>query len=118
MSQAIIRTVLDFDSSQEENFKSITEHEVVRNKRVKAMNKTMVGAVTPEYGLDLEYIVPATGERDFSKVSGAVVKIYYEGGSTRTYRGVTIEKEGERKTDGDNELVQNYSFIAISRDPA
>lgn len=118
MSLAIIRAVLDFDGSQEENFKSITEHEVTRNKRVKAMNKTMIAAVTPEYGLDLEYIVPATGARDFSKVSGAVVKIYYEGGSTRTYRGVHIEKEGERKLDSENELVQNYTFIATERDPA
>lgn len=114
---AVIRATLDFDGTQIEDFKSVTSHEVTRNKRVKLMNKTTTGAVTPEYGFDMEYVVPSLGAMSFAKVKDAVVKVYYEGGATVTYRGVTIEKEGEEKLDGENELVKILTFIATDRDP-
>lgn len=119
MSDYITKVTLDLDGEVEDNFKSVEEKEIETGKAVELANKTGFAEITPRYGLSIEYVIPKTGERNWSKfvIADAVVTIYRSGGSKVTYRGVRLIKKGSAKADGKEEMGYTVEFTAADRDP-
>lgn len=116
MSEYVTRCTLDVNGQAIEDFKAVTEKEIELHKAIKLMNKTGVAGVTPRYGVDVDYVVPADApEFGWEGVKNGTLSIEYENGKRTTYTGVYIGKIGQAKVDGENELVRTIELIATGR---
>lgn len=119
MADALSKCTVIIDGEDETNIKSVTEHEVEPGRAVPLMNKTVFAQKTKRYTLSIEYVPPVTGARDWSSLvtTDGTVIIEDEGGETTTYYGVRLLKRGEKKYDGDNDVVIPIDLMATRRDP-
>ena len=111
------RVLLDVNGVQIDDFKSATDKEVELNKRVNLMNKTGFMAATPRYGVEVEYVVPYSGEFDWSAVKDGRLTLKYENGKIITYTGVCTLTIGDEKVDGENETTRSITLGAAGRKP-
>lgn len=109
------RVVLDVNGVQIDDFKSATDKEVEVHKQVNLMNKTGFMAVTPRHAVDVEYVVPFSGEFDWVAVKNGRLTLEYENGKRKTYTGVYVLKIGDEKTDGENETVRTIELGATGK---
>ena len=119
MSDAISSCTLVLDGEEIEDFKAITEHEVETGRATPLMNKTKFARKTKRYTVTVDYVVPTTGERDWSRLekNDGTLILSHDGGAVTTYYGVRLLKKGEKKTDGDNDVVVPMLLMATKRDP-
>lgn len=112
----VSRVLFDIDGRSIEDFKSVTEKEVELNKAVNLMNKTGFMAVTPRYGVEVEYAVPESGpEFDFRSIKDGRLSIEFLNGKRITYTGVHVLTIGDLTIDGENEATKTVSFGAANR---
>ena len=116
MSEYIARAVLDVNGRSIEDFKAVSEKEVELAKQVNLMNKTGFAAVTPRYGVTVDYVVPSDAtEFDWTGVKNGRLTLDFESGRRITYSGVYTLKIGEAKVDGENEMVKTIDLGATGR---
>ena len=116
MSEYVSRVLLDVNGQSIEDFKSVTEKEVVVHKAVNLMNKTGHMKMTPRYAVDVEYVVPETAsEFDWEAVSDGRLSIEYMNGKRITFTGVYVLTVGEAKADGENEMIKAIALGATGR---
>lgn len=116
MAEYASRVLLEVNGQSIEDFQSVTEKEVEVRKKVKLMNKTGVIKATPEYNVDVDYVVPADkDEFDFESVENGTLTVDLDNGVRKTYTGVYCLKVGETKYDGDKEATRTIEFMAMKR---
>jgi len=107
---------LDVNGKSITDFKTFTDDEEEIHKRVKLMIKIGFMAVTPSYGMKVDYVVPLTApEIDWKTVKNGRVTVEYDSGRRVTYTGVYLLKVGEKKTDGENETVRTVELGASGK---
>jgi len=109
------RVLLDVNGVQIDDFKSATDKEVELNKRVNLMNKTGFMAATPRYGVEVEYVVPYSGEFDWTAVKDGRLTLEYENGKRVTYTGVCTLTVGDEKAEGENETTRAITLGATGK---
>lgn len=117
MSDYVTKITLAINGEEITDFKSVTEKEYELRKQVKLMNKTGFINVTPQFGVDVEYVVPENApEYDFSSVEGGTLILTFGNGEITTYTGVCTLKIGATKYDGDNEATRTIELAATGRE--
>lgn len=119
MSDAISSCTLVLDGEEIEDFKAFEEEEIETGREVPLMNKTKYAKKTLRYKMNVEYVVPTSGERDWSKLkdNDATLIITDDGGAVTTYYGVRLLSKGAKKRDGDSDVVIPMKLMATKRDP-
>jgi hypothetical protein len=113
MSEYVTLCKLTVNGKSVEDFKQVTEKEIEYYKQINLMNKTGHAKVTPRYGVTVDYVVPSIEtEFDWANVANGTLIITDEGGAKTTYSGVYILKLGEKKRDGENEVVRTIDLGA------
>lgn len=118
MSEYVGLITLEVNGKEITDFKSAEEKEIDYHKAVNLMNKTGAVEVTPRYGVNVEYVVPTTGEFDFTAVKDGTLSINRTGGSKISFTGVYTLKIGNTKYDGDKEAVRTIELMATGRTEA
>jgi hypothetical protein len=113
----VTEATLEINGQKISDFKGVSEKPRRLRKQVKLMGgKLGHGRLTAEYGVTLDYVVPAApAVFDFAAVEDGTLTLVYEGGRRVIYTGVSTLEIGEAKTDGENELVQTIDFGATGR---
>ena len=98
------------------DFSSVTEKDYELRRPVRLMNKTGIMAVNPQYGVDVDYVIPENvTEFDFNSLEDATLIIEYPNGQLTTYTGVSTLKVGATKYDGDTEATRTIELLATGR---
>jgi hypothetical protein len=112
----VSQVLLEVNGQSIEDFKSVTEKEVEVRKVVPLMKKIGVVGTRPQYGIDVEYVVPKDApEFDFDAVADGTLTIDLENGTRKQYSGVYTLKVGETKYDGENEATRTIELVAMKR---
>lgn len=110
------RIELVVDGQAITDFKSATIKETEHHRPVKMMNKTGHVEQTVRHGVDVEYVPPAVGTFDWTRVRNGVLTITPEGGGKPVvFTGVYVNKVGAAKYDGENEVTQTIELSAEGR---
>ena len=110
------QVLLEVNGLSVDDFNSVTEKEVEVRKPVRLMNKIGVVSVVPQYGVQVEYVVPKDApEFDFDSVSDGTLTIDLQNGVRKQYAGVYTLKVGDTKYDGDKEATRTIDLIAMRR---
>jgi hypothetical protein len=118
MAEYVNRCYLEINGQAIDDFKAVTEKEVEMARQVNLMNKTGHAAVTPRYGVSVDYVVPEdASEFDFEEVKDGTLVIEYLNGKRKLYTGVRTLKIGESKVDGENDVVRTIEFGATDYRP-
>jgi hypothetical protein len=115
MSLFVAKVTLNVNGTEIEDFKSFTEDPVLPFKPVSLMNKTGHLRMQKRYTGKVEYMPPSdVSEFDWDTVQNARLTVTYEGtvGRKTTWTGVYITDTGTRKSDGENETVQELTWSA------
>jgi hypothetical protein len=115
MGDYLNKVTLEVDGQEVTDFKTFTEKELELAKQVNLMNKTGFMPVTPRYGVNVDYVVPAEGEFDWESVKDGRLTAEYPNGQRITFTGVRTLKIGEAKVDGENEVVRTIELGAVKR---
>ena len=98
------------------DFSSVTEKEYELRRAVPLMNKTGIVSVNPQYGVDVDYVVPEESvEYDFNSLQDGTLIIEYPSGQLTTYTGITTLKVGTTKYDGNKEATRPIELLATGR---
>lgn len=112
----VSQVLLEVNGQAIDDFKSVTEKEVEIRKIVPLMKKIGVVRTRPQYGLEVEYVVPKDSpEFDFESVADGTLTIDLENGVRKQYSGVYTLKIGDTKYDGENEAVRTVELVAMKR---
>lgn len=115
MSEYVGLITLEVNGKEITDFKSAEEKEFELHKAVHLMNKTGAVEVTPRYGVNVEYVIPKTGEFDFTQVKDGTLTIRRTGGGRISFTGVYTLKIGSVKYDGDKEAAKTIELMATDR---
>lgn len=97
------------------DFKAFTEKGYPVRKKVDLMGKKGVTKVTPDYPLEVDYVVPQAGAVDWPSVEDATITVEYDGGRVVRYTGVSVMDVGDTRFDGDKEAVCTIQLLALKR---
>jgi hypothetical protein len=112
----VSRVLLDINGQSIDDFKSVTEKEVEINKAVNLMNKTGYIGVTPRYGVEVDYVLPESGDAfDFGTVKDGRLSIQFMNGKRVSYTGLYVLKIGDLAIDGEKEATKKITFGAVGR---
>jgi hypothetical protein len=112
----VTKVSLEVNGQEITDFKSVTEGERELRKKIKLMNKTGFVKTTPDFTVQVEYMLPTDDpEFDFESVENGTLTIDKENGVRITYTGVSTLKIGEAKYDGENEMTQVIDLGATGR---
>lgn len=115
MDEYVSKVTLAVNGRSITDFKAFTEKGYSVRKKVDLMGKKGVTKVTPDYPLEVDYVVPKTGEVDWDSVEDATLTVEYEGGTVRRYTGVSVMDVGDKHFDGDKETVCTIQLLALKR---
>ncbi len=98
------------------DFKKVVEKKYTLRKQVKLMRKRGYMKVTPEYSVDVDYVVPLNSpEFDFDAIVDATLTLTYDNGLVTTYTGVCTLEVADQTYDEENELVRTVTLGATGR---
>jgi len=116
MDNYVSRVRLVVNGEEITDFSSVTEKEYELRRPVRLMNKTGVMQVNPQYGVDVDYVIPEDSvEFDFNSLEDATLIIEYPNGKLTTYTGISTLKVGSTKYDGDKEATRTIELLATGR---
>lgn len=112
----VAKATLEVNGQLVDDINSVTEKKVEVRKAVKLMNKVGVFSVTPQYGVQAEYVIPKDApEFDWEGVANGTLTIDKENGKRLTFTGVYTLEVGDVKFDGEKEAVRTIELIAMGR---
>ena len=115
----VANAALEVDGQLVDDINSVTEKKVEIRKAVKLMNKTGVVKITPQYGVQVEYVIPKDApEFDWEGVENGTLTVDKENGVRVTYTGVYTLEVGDVKYDGEKEATRNVELAAEGRTEA
>lgn len=119
-NEYITQIEVEINGTVVSDWKSFTAKKIDLGKIVELAGKSGWAGQTPRYAFDMEYVVPALGEFDFSVMlaSPGLVTLWYKSGKKVSYRNVRPISKGDEKYDGKDEVTIVWEFCAESRDPA
>lgn len=112
----VAKATLEVNGQLVDDINSVTEKKVEVRKAVKLMNKTGVVKITPQYGVQVEYVIPKDApEFDWEGVEDGTLTVDKENGMRVTYTGVYTLEVGDAKYDGEKEATRNIELAASGR---
>ncbi len=111
----ISRASIEINGTVFDDIKAIDIDPRVIYKKVKLMYKSGEVQITQRYSGKFTYVVPKVNPISFDTVENGNITIDYENGTREEFGGVYIEEAGPRKIDGENEIVQEITWIAETR---
>lgn len=115
MPEYVTNVLLEVNGQNIEDFKSVTEGELVTARQVNLMNKTGFADVTARHQVEVEYVIPSDApEFDFSAVKNGTLTIDKQNGVRVTYTGVRTLSIGAAKYDGESEGTVRTVTLAAS----
>jgi hypothetical protein len=118
MSLYITRATLEVNGQVISDFKGVTDKSITYGKTVPLMYKTGYAQLTKRYLLEVDYVVPQVNPFAFHNVVGATLTIEFDGGQRDTFGGVSVLSIGDRKVDGENEVVRTIELMAETKNGA
>ncbi len=109
------RIDLEVDGKSIDDFDGFTEDEVEHHRPVNLMKITGFTKVTQRYGCKVSYVIPASGEFDWSNVEDGRLTIEFENGKRITFTGVYLIKIGEMTVDGEKAATRSIELGASGR---
>jgi hypothetical protein len=113
----VSRCRIYIDNVEMTDFKNYQANDEVLAERVRLQNFTDYAEVPPEYGLSIDYVIPANKkEFDFSKIDGnTTIRVAKVGGGSTTWSGCKTLTIGGETIDGEKEAVKTVSIFAKGR---
>ena len=116
MAEYVAQALLEVNGQSVTDINSVTEKKVELRKAVKLMNKVGVVKVTPQYGIQVEYVIPKNDpEFDWESVEDGTLTIDRENGKRITYTEVYTLEVGDAKYDGEKEAVRTIELVAADK---
>ncbi|KAF0145118.1 MAG: phage protein [Nitrospirae bacterium] len=112
----VSKATLEVNGQLVDDINSVTEKKVEVRKAIKLMNKTGVVKGTPQYGMQVEYVLPKDApEFDWEEVENGTLTVDKENGVRVTFTGVYTLEVGDAKYDGEKETTRNIELVAMGR---
>lgn len=116
MPEYVSKVSLEVNGQIVEDFKSVDEKKRELRKEIKLMNRRGIIRVTPEFKVDVEYVMPADApEFDWENVEDGTLTLAFPTGKRITFSGVYVLAIGDLKMDGEKEATRTIELVAMGR---